>query len=72
VPRNLGEQAISSVQTTYCRGVDRCDSDPLHSVYHPDSHHSVYCNSSGSGFADYLTESITRHGRSVMPHGDSH
>jgi hypothetical protein len=50
--------------------VDRCDSDLLNSVYHPDSldNHSVYYNSSGSGFADYLVESITRHGHKTLAH----
>jgi SnoaL-like domain len=66
----LDEQAIRNVLMTYCRGVDRCDSDLLRSVYHLDSvdNHSIYYNSSGSDFADYLLESVARHGHEVLAH----
>lgn len=33
----LDKQEIHEVLMRYCRGIDRCDSELLHSVYHPDA-----------------------------------
>ena len=33
----LDKQEIHEVLMRYCRGIDRCDAELLHSVYHPDA-----------------------------------
>lgn len=51
----LAERAIRQVILTYCRGVDRADSDLIRSCYHPgaqDAHGSFHGD--GDAFADYI------------------
>ena len=55
----IDKQAIYEVLCTYCRGVDRCDTDIVRSVYHEDSYDDHgYWKGAGQDFADFVVNRV--------------
>ena len=57
----LDKQEIHEVLMRYCRGIDRCDAELLHSVYHPDAtdDHGLF-KGKAADFIPWALKALTR------------
>ena len=57
----LDKQEIHEVLMRYCRGIDRCDAELLHSVYHPDAtdDHGLF-KGQAADFIPWALKGLTR------------
>lgn len=57
----LDKQEIHEVLMRYCRGIDRCDAELLHGVYHPDAtdDHGMF-KGKATDFIPWALEALTR------------